>query len=165
MSFALKKMGTIAVRVNLYYIALIWKWTQLSQLNKCFQHNDCMYSSKYLVKGSLMAVCDAPASTNHFCRSLCVLCSHVLLQGDLCVAHPATVRTRKSLGLLHRKRFSTVVQVWRGIKVDMSFSVSVNWKLTFRIWFFSFLLKNLKFQESSQEHGHWWKEFDNNLHS
>lgn len=63
--------------------------------------------------------------TYHFCGGLCVLCSHVLLQGDLCVAHPAAVGTCEGLGLLHWERFATIVQVWRGIKMDMTFSVNV----------------------------------------
>lgn len=39
--------------------------------------------------------------------------SHVLLQGHLCVAHPATVGTGEGLRLLHREGLSPVVQVWR----------------------------------------------------
>lgn len=51
--------------------------------------------------------------TYHFRGGLCVLCSHMLLQGHLCVAHPAAVRTCEGLGLLHWECFSPVVQVWR----------------------------------------------------
>lgn len=50
----------------------------------------------------------------HFCGGFCVLCSHVLLQGDLRVAHPATVRTCEGLGLLDREGFSTIVQICEG---------------------------------------------------
>lgn len=37
---------------------------------------------------------------------------HVLLQGHLCVAHPATVGAGEGLGLLHREGLTPVVQVW-----------------------------------------------------
>lgn len=63
---------------------------------------------------SLEAGREATATTHHLCGGLRVLCSHVLLQGDFRVAHPATVWTCEGLGLLHRHRFSAVVQVWGG---------------------------------------------------
>lgn len=50
-------------------------------------------------------------SPYHFCGGLRVLCSHMLLQGDLRVAHPATVRTRESLRLFHGEGFTSIVQV------------------------------------------------------
>lgn len=74
----------------------------------------CWDVCKHLVKVSQMATCEGQHTAYHFCRGLCVICSHMLLQGHLCVAHPATVRTCESLRLLHRERFSPVVQVWRG---------------------------------------------------
>lgn len=53
------------------------------------------------------------AGTYHFRGGLGVVCSHVLLQGHLCVAHPAAVGTGEGLGLLHREGLPPVVQVWR----------------------------------------------------
>lgn len=42
-----------------------------------------------------------------------MICSHVLLQGHLCVTHPAAVGAGEGLRLLHREGLSPVVQVWR----------------------------------------------------
>lgn len=53
------------------------------------------------------------AGTYHFCGGLGVVCSHVLLQGHLCVAHPAAVGAGEGLRLLHREGLPPVVQVWR----------------------------------------------------
>lgn len=53
-----------------------------------------------------------------------MLCSHMLLQGHLCVAHSATVGTCEGLGLLHREGFTTIVQVWEGINTHIPCSVS-----------------------------------------
>lgn len=51
--------------------------------------------------------------TYHFCGGLGVVCGHVLLQGHLCVAHPAAVGAGEGLGLLHREGLAPVVQVCR----------------------------------------------------
>lgn len=58
------------------------------------------------------AVLVGGAGTHHFCGGLGVVRRHVLLQGHLCVAHPATVGAGEGLGLLHREGLTPVVQVW-----------------------------------------------------
>lgn len=74
-----------------------------------FTNTARVYSAEREGSGVLGAVPASP--TYHFRRGLGVLCSHVLLQGDLRVAHPATVGTREGLRLLHRESFSSIVQV------------------------------------------------------
>lgn len=73
-------------------------------------------SSQTFIRG-YMEPTDLKAPTHHFSGGFCVLCSHMLLQGDLCVAHPAAVGTGEGLRLFHRERLSAIVQVWNKDKL------------------------------------------------
>lgn len=68
--------------------------------------------------------------THHLCGGLGMLRGDVLLQGRLREAHLAAVGTCERLGLLYRKRVSTVIQVCKGRERKRN-SLSINaWRAT-----------------------------------